>query len=87
MTTARWIRDFVTKHPDYKQDSVVTETINYDLVNECHEVTNGKSCPDLLIQHKTKTNDSIPSAMKKHDETLVGLSEMSKTCESSMDME
>ena len=31
-TTARWIRDFVASHPEYKQDSVITEGINYDLL-------------------------------------------------------
>ncbi|KAK2170252.1 hypothetical protein NP493_1155g00000 [Ridgeia piscesae] len=85
MTTARWMRDFITKHPEYKHDSVVTETINYDFVNECHQVLNGKPCPELLIQHKTKTNDSIPLAMKKHEQALIGLSEMSKSCDSSED--
>lgn len=31
-TAARWIRDFVAAHPNYKQDSVVDETINKDLI-------------------------------------------------------
>ncbi|XP_013418129.1 glutamate--cysteine ligase catalytic subunit [Lingula anatina] len=39
-TTARWIRDFVTSHPDYKKDSVVTERINYDLMCKCQEISN-----------------------------------------------
>lgn len=32
VTTARWIRDFVAAHPDYKKDSVVDEKINKDLI-------------------------------------------------------
>jgi len=32
LTPARWIRNFVTSHPDYKKDSVVSQTINYDLL-------------------------------------------------------
>ena len=38
-TGARWIREFVAKHPSYKQDSVVSEEICYDLVKAVEEVT------------------------------------------------
>lgn len=31
-TTARWIRNFVGKHPEYKHDSVVDEKITHDLI-------------------------------------------------------
>ncbi|KKA26882.1 hypothetical protein TD95_003254, partial [Thielaviopsis punctulata] len=31
-TTARWIRDFVARHPAYQKDSVVSEQINRDLI-------------------------------------------------------
>ena len=31
-TNARWQRDFVRSHPEYKQDSVVSERIAYDLL-------------------------------------------------------
>lgn len=34
-TPASWIRDFVSRHPEYRHDSVVTESINYDL---CHTI-------------------------------------------------
>ncbi|XP_053377384.1 glutamate--cysteine ligase catalytic subunit-like isoform X2 [Mercenaria mercenaria] len=54
-TMAGWIRDFVLNHQDYQQDSVVSETINYDLLLKCVNVsqeenfdfklfTNEKSC-------------------------------------------
>lgn len=33
-TTATWIREFVRNHEDYRQDSVVSETIAHDLVME-----------------------------------------------------
>ncbi|KAJ5707524.1 hypothetical protein N7488_007325 [Penicillium malachiteum] len=39
-TGARWIREFVAKHPSYKHDSVVSEEICYDLVKAVEEVTN-----------------------------------------------
>jgi glutamate--cysteine ligase catalytic subunit len=32
VTTARWIRDFVAAHPNYKRDSVVDDQINKDLI-------------------------------------------------------
>ncbi|PKX88795.1 glutamate--cysteine ligase [Aspergillus novofumigatus IBT 16806] len=38
-TGARWIREFVASHPSYKQDSVVSEEICYDLVNAVEEMT------------------------------------------------
>lgn len=38
-TNARWIREFVAKHPDYKQDSVVSAKISYDLVKAVEEIT------------------------------------------------
>jgi hypothetical protein len=30
-TPASWIRNFVSRHPEYRHDSVVTDTIAYDL--------------------------------------------------------
>lgn len=38
-TTAKWIRNFVGNHPKYKKDSVVNETINYDLVKAAETIT------------------------------------------------
>lgn len=49
LTTATWIRNFVTRHKDYNHDSVVTPSIAYDLVKECQAIAEGlKACPDLL---------------------------------------
>ncbi|CAM9306203.1 unnamed protein product [Chrysoparadoxa australica] len=51
MTTAAWMRQFVTQHADYKQDSVVTDEIAYDLVMACKEIGEGiRPCPELLGQ-------------------------------------
>src|SRR5699024_1741260 len=33
-TPARLIRDFILHHPDYKQDSVVNDSVTYDLMQE-----------------------------------------------------
>jgi len=31
-TPAAWIRNFIVKHPAYKNDSVVSDEINHDLM-------------------------------------------------------
>jgi glutamate--cysteine ligase catalytic subunit len=68
MTTARWIRNFVTKHEAYKQDSVVTDEISYDLIHACDKITRGElKCPDLLPSYDTKTKGTLPSALQKED--------------------
>jgi glutamate--cysteine ligase catalytic subunit len=49
LTTAAWMRKFVAEHPEYKQDSVVTPGIAFDLMMECKRIGEGKKqCPDLL---------------------------------------
>lgn len=60
MTTARWMREFVQSHPDYKQDSVVSDLICYDLMTTCHKITSGElKCPKLLGNHISKTIDVL----------------------------
>ncbi|XP_071531558.1 glutamate--cysteine ligase catalytic subunit isoform X2 [Panulirus ornatus] len=67
MTTATWMRNFIMSHPEYKQDSVVTDGIAYDLIIAASEITQGKQeCKELLGgTPKTKTSEDIPKAMKK----------------------
>ncbi|CAK9106752.1 Glutamate--cysteine ligase catalytic subunit (GCS heavy chain) (Gamma-ECS) (Gamma-glutamylcysteine synthetase) [Durusdinium trenchii] len=49
VTPATWMRSFVHGHKDYKQDSVVSESIAYDLVHACNDIGLGKrACPELL---------------------------------------
>ena len=56
MTTAKWIRTFIRSHPQYKFDSVVSEEINYDLMEMCDRITKGEEmCPELLTDPNTKT--------------------------------
>ena len=38
MTGARWIREFVREHEEYKGDSKVSEQINYDLVRAAEKL-------------------------------------------------
>lgn len=69
MTTASWIRSFVTSHPAYKKDSVVSEEITYDLLLKSHHIQTGRiPCPQLLgkcLIHKSKTRERIPTAVSK----------------------
>ena len=49
MTTATWIRQFVTSHPRYKKDSVVSQEIAYDLMRAALAVSDGTSFPPELL--------------------------------------
>lgn len=49
MTTAKWMREFVANHPQYKVDSVITDKINYDLMVKCNQIAKGnETCPELI---------------------------------------
>ncbi|KAJ3283014.1 hypothetical protein HDU76_008543 [Blyttiomyces sp. JEL0837] len=37
-TSARWVRNFVTSHPDYQNDSKVSDRINWDLLKKVDEI-------------------------------------------------
>jgi len=48
-TCATWIREFIRSHPAYKHDSVVSEEINFDLMNALDEIERGtRVASDLL---------------------------------------
>ena len=69
MTTACWMRSFVAKHPAYKDDSVVTDEIAYDLVKTCDDITQGRiDCPELLPRYNTKSEQHIPTAVLKEEQ-------------------
>jgi len=54
-TAATWMRKFVRRHPAYKQDSVVTDEIAYDLMIACKEIGEGKlHVPELLGDYHIK---------------------------------
>eukprot|EP01031_Cornospumella_fuschlensis_P029942 gene29942-36163_t len=49
LTAATWMRQFVSCHPDYKQDSVVPPSVAYDLLMRCQDIGEGKvPCPEVL---------------------------------------
>ncbi|XP_069742095.1 glutamate--cysteine ligase catalytic subunit isoform X2 [Narcine bancroftii] len=59
MTAACWLRNFVAHHPDYKQDSIVTEKINYDLIMKCDQIAKGlHNCPKLIGEAVSKPKHS-----------------------------
>ena len=49
LTPAAWMRQFLTSHPSYQQDSVVTEDMAYDLCQACHEIGTGKRHEPSLL--------------------------------------
>lgn len=66
MTTARWIREYIHNHPQYCRDSVVSQQINYDLLNTADKIQTGDLlCPELLGSFQSKTKDDIPNAVQK----------------------
>lgn len=49
LTPATWMRQYVERHPEYKQDSVLTQAIAKDLLKTCHGIGVGEiSCPEVL---------------------------------------
>ncbi|CAF4113007.1 unnamed protein product [Adineta steineri] len=59
LTDASWIRQFVMSHPAYKQDSVVSDEIQYDLMWKITQIANGHDTCPLLIQNRMKTNTHL----------------------------
>jgi glutamate--cysteine ligase catalytic subunit len=55
MTTAAWTRRFITEHPAYQKDSVVSEQICYDLVSTMDDISSGRTtCKELTGSLKSK---------------------------------
>ena len=47
-TGAKWIRDFVRSHAEYKHDSVVSERITYDLIKAADQITECEGKPGTI---------------------------------------
>jgi len=65
MTAAKWLREFVTSHPDYKKDSVISEEINYDLLKRIGTLAT-EPCSKLhgsIIG--SKTQDDVPDILTR----------------------
>ena len=48
-TDSKYIRKFVREHPKYNKDSIITEEINYDLINHLLDIQNGIIKPKELF--------------------------------------
>ena len=48
-TDAKYIRKYISEHPKYNKDSIITEEINYDLVNHLLNIQNGEIKPRELF--------------------------------------
>ncbi|RHW69459.1 gamma-glutamylcysteine synthetase [Trypanosoma brucei equiperdum] len=48
-TAAQYLRNFVKKHPDYREDSRLTEQIAHDVVNHVHQLACGGNASESMI--------------------------------------
>ena len=56
----RGFDNFVTSHSDYKQDSIVSDTIQYDLIWKMGQIVNGhESCSSLFQPRMQHTNTNL----------------------------
>ncbi|KRZ54088.1 Glutamate--cysteine ligase [Trichinella nativa] len=47
-TLARWMREFVLNHSEYQKDSVVSESVCYDMMKMMRDISQGKcECPEI----------------------------------------
>lgn len=58
-TAASWMRNFVLNHPEYKQDSVVTESINYDLITEILKIQNDNVLPASMYGDLLQDEENV----------------------------
>lgn len=48
-TLARWSRDYISKHPDYQKDSIITDKVQYDWIQTLLKISTGETpCPELF---------------------------------------
>ena len=72
VTPATWIRDFIRNHEDYKFDSVVSDTIAYDLLIACKEIGEGsRLAPELLGSNTIKPILAANAYQKRLDSRRV----------------
>jgi len=75
MTTASYLRKFVTQHKAYQKDSIVNEEITWDLVQHCLAVVEGREkAPELL-------GDLYTPIVKEDVSSLLDSLPQAKCCE------
>ena len=61
-TTAQWMRQFIEKHPDYKGDSRIPQSVGFDLCKLCADIGEGKvSSTELLGRFSSKVARLCPA--------------------------
>ncbi|KAI3385076.1 hypothetical protein SNEBB_009795 [Seison nebaliae] len=64
-TNAEWMRQYVIEHKKYGKDSIITEEINYDLINEIINInTSGIDKTARLLPRLARTNSSMNISKK-----------------------
>jgi glutamate--cysteine ligase catalytic subunit len=72
VTPATWIRNFIRCHKDYKFDSVVSDSIAYDLMVACNEIGLGRrAAPELLGDMEIRPISATEAYVKKLDSKRV----------------
>jgi glutamate--cysteine ligase catalytic subunit len=72
VTPATWVRSFIRNHEDYKFDSVVSDSIAYDLLVACKEIGEGqRAAPELLGDVVIKPILATDAYQKKLDSKRV----------------
>ncbi|WOO83378.1 Glutamate--cysteine ligase [Vanrija pseudolonga] len=67
VTPATYIRNFITTHPDYKHDSIVSDKIQYDLVKAVDEVERGvRAAPELLGKDYVGSGTGVLNGTHSH---------------------
>ncbi len=72
LTNAAWIRQFVKSHPDYKRDSVVSDSVNADLLATAWQVAKGSIeavdlLPDFVVHGEGDEKDVSSCLHHSHD--------------------
>lgn len=60
MTAASYMRNFVQEHPEYKHDSVISQSIAVDLMQHCHDVGTGAAPAPELLGHDVRIERVSP---------------------------
>jgi len=77
VTPAMWVRNFIRNHKEYQFDSVVTDTIAYDLLVACKEIGEGtRAAPELLGDNVIKPILASDAYQKRLDSKRVNNSQI-----------
>lgn len=56
MTGARYLRNFIINHPKYKNNSIISSEISFDLINEILKIQNHEFTPKELFGNFNNMN-------------------------------